>query len=173
MSGFRVDGSGKGAKGASGAEIVEALVGRGEGEGEGRKRVSVEGREESVTSQVVERLADGAVRRCWVTRVVVMTWETEMDGKVGEEDGEGSSEGESSESGSESDSESESGTSESGESDEEKGKGKKNEKNNETVKLGEEVLARLKKALVVDRKKRKYKLVKGDDGKHELIDVEG
>ncbi|MCJ1246334.1 hypothetical protein MMC30_003541 [Trapelia coarctata] len=154
VSGYRVQTGSRGAKGVSGAEIVAAQGGAPEEEErEGKKRVQLEGREECVTSQVVETLADGAVRRVWVTRVTLVAWETEREWKVGESDGEGESESES-----ESEVDSDSGSSESGDG---RGKAenknkkktknnKKNKKHNDKIKQEEEVLAWLKKALVVD-----------------------
>ncbi|MCJ1401266.1 hypothetical protein MMC11_004478 [Xylographa trunciseda] len=62
---------------------------------EGKLRVTLECKEESYGTQLVETMPDGAVRRTWVTSLVVTTWETEKDagdGVVGDSVGSESSE---------------------------------------------------------------------------------
>ncbi|MCJ1294385.1 hypothetical protein MMC34_005943 [Xylographa carneopallida] len=62
---------------------------------EGKLRITLECKEESYGTQLVEKMPDGAVKRTWVTSLVVTTWETEREAGAGEmEDGEESGESE-------------------------------------------------------------------------------
>ncbi|MCJ1438375.1 hypothetical protein MMC27_007763 [Xylographa pallens] len=65
---------------------------------EGKLQITLECKEESYGTQLVETIPDGAVKRTWVTSLVVTTWETERDARAGEmEDSEESAWSESSE----------------------------------------------------------------------------
>ena len=65
---------------------------------EGKLQITLECKEESYGTQLLETMPDGAIKRTWVTSLVVTTWETEKDAGLGEmEDSEESVRGESSE----------------------------------------------------------------------------
>ncbi|MCJ1320782.1 hypothetical protein MMC15_006123 [Xylographa vitiligo] len=100
-------------------DLEAELSGQADRSLEGKLQITLECKEESYGTQLVETMPDGAVKRTWVTSLVVTTWETERDAGVGEtEDSEESG-------GSGSSEEDESGEGSSSEDSENGGKGKR------------------------------------------------
>ncbi|MCJ1396163.1 hypothetical protein MMC18_009052 [Xylographa bjoerkii] len=79
-------------------DLEAVLSGKADESLEGKLQITLECKEESYGTQLVETMPDGAVKRTWVTSLVVTTWETEKDaGQEEMEDSEESEEDDSSE----------------------------------------------------------------------------
>ena len=82
-------------------DLAAALSGKADKSLDGKLQITLECKEESYGTQLVETMADGAIKKTWVTSLVVTTWETERPAKerdmVYGEDGEGSERSERSE----------------------------------------------------------------------------
>ncbi|MCJ1284364.1 hypothetical protein MMC26_003695 [Xylographa opegraphella] len=96
----------------------------------GKLQITLEYKEESYGTQLVETMPDGAVRRTWVTSLVVTTWETERD--AGSEELEDGEDNEKSGSSDDDESVEESSSEDSGDSGQGKWRGRKDGKKSKT-----------------------------------------
>ncbi|MCJ1381750.1 hypothetical protein MMC17_004861 [Xylographa soralifera] len=65
-------------------DLETVLSGEADKSLDGKLQITLECKEESYGTQLVQTMPDGAVKRTWVTSLVVTTWETERDAEVGE-----------------------------------------------------------------------------------------